>query len=246
MKFPGGRAISMVALLVLGATGAWPEGRPAQPAAPLTVAQILEQMGLRDQERARDLKHYRSQRHYEVTYRGFPEDLAASMVVEASYDAASGKSFQIVSQSGSKFLADKVLKRAIDSEKESSLKRSLTALTPANYQFSLVGSETLASGAAYVLQVDPLEPSKFLYRGKIWVDATDFEVVKIETQPAKNPSFWISKALIQTTYTKAGGFWFPAKLRSETKVRIGGTAVLSIEYGSYQAEVNPPPSPGGR
>jgi hypothetical protein len=245
MVFPGGKAMSLVALLVVSAAGAWPKGQPVLPATPLTVAQIVEQMGLRDQERTRDLKHYRSQRRYDVTYRGFPENLEAIMVVDASFDAASGKSFQIVSQSGSKFLADKVLKRAIDSEKEASLKKGLTALTPANYQFSLVGNETLASGPAYVLQVEPLQASKFLYRGKIWVDATDFEVVKIETQPAKNPSFWISKALIQTAYTKAGGFWFPEKLRSETKVRLGGTAVLSIDYGSYQVEVNPPPSPGG-
>ena len=92
---------------------------------------------LHDQARARALKHYHSTRHYAVEYRGFPTDLSASMVVEASFDAASGKSFRIVSQSGSKFLADKVLKRAVDSEKEASQDKGSTALTPANYKFNL-------------------------------------------------------------------------------------------------------------
>jgi hypothetical protein len=159
------------------------------------------------------------------------------MVVEASFDAATGKSFRVVSQSGSKFLADKVLKRAVDSEKEASQDKGSTALTPANYKFTLLKNDTLGSGLAYVFDVEPLHPSKFLYRGRIWVDATDFAVVKMETQPAKSPSFWISKTLIESTSGKTGDFWFPQKLRSETKVRIGGGAVLTIDYGTY--EVSP-------
>jgi hypothetical protein len=166
------------------------------------------------------------------------------MVVVADYDAASGKSFQIVSQSGSNFLNEKVLKRAVDSEKEASRNKSSTALTPANYRFNLVGSETLGSGPTYILNVEPLQPSKFLYRGKIWVDATDFAVVKMDTQPARNPSFWISKTRIQSTSIKTDDFWFQQKLHSETRVRVGGVAVLTIDYGNY--EVVSDVKPGSR
>jgi len=56
-------------------------------------------------------------------------------------------------------------------------------------------------------------------------------VVKMETQPAKNPSFWISQTRIHYTGAKTDGFWFPQQVLSETKVRIGGTAVLTINYG---------------
>jgi hypothetical protein len=234
------------AVLWVASLAAWPQSLSQSAVAPLSTAQIVARIELRDQARTRDLKSYRSERHYEVEYHGFPEDLAASVVVEARFDAASGKSFQTVSQRGSKFLIDKVLKRALDSEKEASQNKASTALTPANYRFNLLGNETLATGPAYILLVDPHQPSKFLYRGKIWVDATDFAVVKMETQPAKNPSFWISKTAIQTTSIKVAGLWFPEKLRSETKVRLGGTAVLSIEFGSYEVEVNPPPAIDGR
>jgi hypothetical protein len=55
----------------------------------------------------------------------------------------------------------------------------------------------------------------------------------LDTEPAKNPSFWISHVSIHSTSAKVGGFWLPAQLRSETKVRIGGTAVLTIDYGTY-------------
>jgi hypothetical protein len=164
------------------------------------------------------------------------------MAVEVTFDAASGKSFQIVSETGSKFLLEKVLKRAVDSEKEASGNKSSAALTPANYKFTLIGTEIQGGRPAYILDVEPLHANKFLVRGKIWVDEADYAVVKMETQPAKSPSFWISRTLIQYTGSETDGFWFPQKVRSETRVRIGGTAVLTIDYGTYQIASNQPPS----
>ena len=153
---------------------------------------------------------------------------------------SAGMSFRIVSQSGSKLLCDKVLKRAIDSEQEASRDKRLTELTPANYKFQMEGSETIDGRPAYILKVEPLLDGKFLYRGRIWVDAADFEVVKMEAEPARNPSFFISRTLIHYTGALAHGFWLPRKIRSETKVRIGGTAVLTIDYGNYHVESNAP------
>jgi hypothetical protein len=188
-----------------------------------------------NEARNQELKNYHSVRHYTVEYKGLTT-IDAGMDVEVRYDSASGKTFRIVSQSGSKFLCDKVLKRAVDSEKEAAGDKSSTALTPANYKFELVGEERLGGRPAYVLHVEPLTESKFLYRGKIWVDGADFAVVKIEAEPAKNPSFWISRTQINFTSTKTGDFWLPEQNRSETKVRIGGTAVLTIRYGPYEVE----------
>jgi hypothetical protein len=160
------------------------------------------------------------------------------MEVEVTFDASSGKSFQILSQSGSKLLCDKVLKRAVDSEKEASKNPAVTALTPANYKFELIGSENLNGRQSYILKVDPLKKSKFLYQGQIWVDETDFAVAKIEAAPAKNPSFWISTTLIRYSNAKTGDFWLPHQTHSETKVRIGGSAVLTIDYGTYKIDTD--------
>jgi hypothetical protein len=187
-----------------------------------------------NQARTQALKHYKSVRHYQVEYRGFSKSIVARMDVEVAYEASTGKSFRIVSQSGSKLLCEKVLKRAVESEKEAAQDKGATALTAANYKFHLVGTESLGGRPAYILDVEPVKESKFLYRGKIWVDAADFALAKVEAEPAKNPSFWISRTRIQFTNAKRGDFWLPEKNRSETKVRIGGTAVLTINYGVYQ------------
>ena len=206
----------------------------------LNLVEVVQQMHNHTAVRIQELKHFTALRHYQVEYKGYSATILARMDVEANYDAAQGISFRIVSQSGSKLLCDKVLKRALDSEVEASRDRGSTELTPANYKFQMVGSEMIAGRPAYILKVDPLLDGKFLYRGKIWVDAAEFNVVKMETEPARNSSFFISRTLIHYTGALAHGFWLPQKIRSETKVRIGGTAVLTIDYGTYQVESNAP------
>lgn len=202
--------------------------------APLSLEQIVDQMQKHDQAQTEMLGGYQALRHYAIEYRGFFKTLDAKMDVEINYDASSGKSFRIVSESGSHTLCEKVLQRAVDSEKEASLAKNTTALTRANYKFRLAGREPLNGRPAYILDVEPITPNKFLYRGRIWVDEIDFAVVRMDVQPGKNPSFWISRTVIHHVNADVGGFWLPQHNRSETKVRIGGTAVMTIDYGTYR------------
>ena len=230
-------ALGIVVLAISALAPAWGS---AEPSAPIPkVAEITERMLLHDQHQSSTLQRYQGFRHYSVVYRGFTRTIKASMDVEVNYDASSGKSFRIISQEGSGTLCNKVLKRALDSEREASLDKSSTALNSENYRFQLIGTDQVDERPAYVLAVEPITPNKFLYKGKIWVDATEFAVMKMEVQPAKNPSFWISRTLIQHTNQETNGFWLPEQNRSETKVRIGGTAIMSIDYQSYQIPSRP-------
>jgi hypothetical protein len=233
MSSKKGRAVSGSVVLFFAGLTLWTAYANTPAPQTLPLGQILAQMEHRNQIQREGLKHYRAVRQYHVEYQGITT-INAGMVVEINFDAASGKSFRIVSQSGSKILAEKILKRAMDSEAEASKDSAATALTPANYRFQLQGSESVDGRPAYILSVEPLKESKFLYRGKVWVDATDFAVAKIEASPAKNPSFLVSRTLIQWTYAKTGNFWLPQRSHSEARIRIGGAAVLTIDYGTYQ------------
>lgn len=230
------RALSLTACLLLSAGVARAENPNLSLPASLTARAIVDQMLRHNRIQDEQLRHYQELRHYQVQYKGFSANLVGKMDVAVTFDAATGKSFRIVSQSGSRLLCDKVLKKAVDSEMEAAHDRSATALTPANYKFELAGTEIVDGRPAYILTVNPLTDSKFLYRGKIWVDAEDFAVTKIKAEPAKNPSFWIQRPQITFTSTKTGNFWLPTSNRSETKVRIGGTAVFTIDYGTYQID----------
>ena len=168
MSFRRSGGVPYAATLLTIAVALLPAHASAPAAESLSTAQIQERLERHDRIQTEELKHYQSLRHYQVEYTGFSTTIAARMDVEVNYDASSGKSFRIVSESGSKFLLEKVLKRAVESEKEASQDKGSTALTEANYRFHLMGSESLDGRPAYILDVDPLTPSKFLYRGKIW------------------------------------------------------------------------------
>lgn len=200
----------------------------------LDSEQIMQRIEEHEQTQLQALERYHALRHYSVQYRGFFKTISAAIDVEIEYEPSTGKYFRIVSESGSHALCEKVLRRAVDTEREASLNQRATELSAANYNAQLVGTDTLDGRTTYVLNVTPKTSSKYLYQGKIWVDAEDFAVSKMEVQPASNPSFLISHTLIHHTNARVGDFWLPHMNRSETKVRIGGAAVMTIDYGTYQ------------
>jgi hypothetical protein len=136
-------------------------------------------------------------------------------------------------------IQNRVFHKLLESEEQAgdANNRTRTELGPDNYTFSLAGTE----GKDYVLIVEPKQESRFLYRGKIWVDRQDFAVTRIEAQPARNPSFWTTKSLVHHTYQKLdNGFYLPKENKTVTSVRLGGVATLTIEYQSYQVTAAKP------
>jgi hypothetical protein len=216
---------------------------PSITTAPLSLNQVVDNLIRSDDARAKSLRHSESTRVYRLVYRGFPSDREAEMTVEATYDSPSTKNFKIISQSGSKLILDRVFKRLLESEKEAAEPEMHihTLLNRDNYDIALVGYEPAAQGSQYVLAVYPKAKSKYVYRGKVWVDATDFAVTKIDAEPAQNPSFWTKKSEIHHEYMKVGGFWFPRRNESISYIRLGGRATLTIDYNNYKVVESQPP-----
>jgi outer membrane lipoprotein-sorting protein len=206
------------------------------------VEQVVEKLQEKNAERAAALDQFTGTRVYRMQYRGFPSDRDAEMVVNVTYHAPNSKEFHVVSETGSKFIIEHIFKKLLEGEREATNEenRRHTALSTENYDFTSAGYEAAPDGGQYVLNLLPKTKNKFLYRGKIWVDAADFAVVRIEGEPAKNPSFWIKETGVQHRYVKVNGFWLPAENHTESVIRLGGTATLSIEYKDYSVTKSAP------
>jgi outer membrane lipoprotein-sorting protein len=204
--------------------------------APLTVDQVVSQLVQRNREREEALRKFQGTRVYSVKYTGFFGAHSAEMTVNVSYASPDNKQFTIVSESGSKFIADHVLKGLLDGEKEAANpeNKKRTTLNTENYDFSLAGMDSFDGTPQYILEVKPKKDSKFVYRGKIWVDGTDFAVTRIQAEPAKSPSFWVKKSEVNHRYEKVAEFWLPEENKTESWIRLGGKAVLSIKYQDYK------------
>lgn len=228
-------ALAQVAVLALGC-GVYAfaqTGDAAVAALPVPASEVIQRMVQENELRAEHLKFFTSQRHYHVEFRGLGRSLTADMHAQVTYNAGSGKTFQVLDQSGSHILLNHVLKKLLETEQDDSRQRKAT-LTPSNYEFQFQTTTIENGRTLFVFDVEPKAKNKLLYRGKIWIDAKDYAVVRVEAQPAENPSFWIKSTNIHHVYEKNGEFWLPQTNRSESKIRLGGAAVLTIDYGTYQ------------
>jgi len=197
---------------------------------------IVQRLMAANAQRSQTLRGYRGKRVYHLDYHGIFGSHDAGMQVEATYTAPDRKDFKVISQTGSKLLINHVLLKLLSSEQEAQEEQNRKELeiSPKNYDFALAGTEHTPGGDFYVLAVSPKNKSKYLYRGKLWVDARDFAVARMQGEPAKNPSLWVSHTQIEYRWAKIGGFWLPVHNQSETQVRMGGKAVLTIDYSDYQ------------
>ena len=210
-------------------------GQQVTLSAPLTAEDVINHVVQKNEERAKALASYSSLRTYHLECHCVSHK-QADMTVRVEYVAPNKKVFTIVSESGSGTVRNKVFKKLLEAEQESLREENQqrTAITLENYTFQLSDYEKTDTDEFYVLDAQPLSKNKFLFRGHVWVSAKDFAITRVEGQPAVNPSWWTVKTDFNRSYQKIGDFYLPESNRSETKVRIFGTAVLTIEYGEYQ------------
>lgn len=200
------------------------------------VDQIILRMMAKNEARQANLLGYSSERTYRVEYRGTGGQHHAEILVRAEYVGAGQKRLTVVEQSGSKVICERVLRKMVESEQEASEKanRMQMMLSPENYNIELAGKDEVDGVQAWVLEVSPKSESKFTYRGRVWVSTEDYAVIRVQGEPAKSPSWWLTRSSFDWKYEKHGEFWLPEKSIAVSHVRIGGDAELTIEYGAYQ------------
>lgn len=102
-----------------------------------------------------------------------------------------------------------------------------------NYEAKLLGEEHDQGRDCYLLELHPKRRDKFLIEGKIWVDRQDFAIVKLEGEPAKSLSFWVTRAHLVREYQKVGAFWLQLKDETNAQIRVVGEYIMQIEYSYY-------------
>jgi len=210
------------------------------PASPPTAEEIVARMGAHDLQRQGSIEGYAGMRRYVLENHRF--DKRAEMLVQVQGDPDGTKHFDVVSEEGWGGANKHVLRKMIESEAETSRPemRVKTKLNPENYDFEIVGTESVAGRTAYVLEVKPKRKDKYLFQGRIWVDAEDYALVRAEGNPAKNPSFWTKSTHFVQVYQKSGDLWFPRSTQSVTEARIFGATEVSIEYFDYAPKTHTP------
>ncbi len=219
----------LVAVLLLIPTSVVAGDSPSLP----TAEEIVAQMSAHDLQRQTSIEGYAGMRRYILDNQHYHK--RAEMLVQVQGDRDGTKHFEVVSEEGWKAAHKHVLHKMLESEAESSHPdlRARARINSDNYDFKIAGTEVVDGRPAYVLEINPKRKEKYLFRGRIWVDAEDYALARAEGQPAKNPSFWTKSTHFVQIYQKNGALWFPRSTQSVTEAHIFGTTDVNIEYFDY-------------
>ncbi len=203
-----------------------------QPALP-SVDEVIAKMVQRDQDRRSASQGYTSVRQYVLE--NTQHHKHAYMIVRMTQCKDGSKQFKILTSSGWSGARKHVFPKLLEAEAEASRPGNPEdpRVTPQNYSFSMLRTEEVEGRKAYVISVAPKKEKKYLMRGTISVDAEEFAIVRMEGEPAKNPSFWIKNVQFAHKYEKHGSFWLAASDNSVSDARIFGPTELRIDYFDY-------------
>ena len=204
---------------------------PVEPApSEIKGSQLLAELAMHDQVRNAALLAYTELRTYQVM------DMAGKVHAQESgqmeYRAPGKMTFVMTSEAGSGLVRRLALNQLIASEIEAASGKPLedSAITPANYTFELLGEQQVGPYRCFVVWAMPKRPDKYLFEGKVWIDAEDYAIVRVAGHPAKKLSFWIERVNFVREFQRIDGFWLPQKDRTFVQVKLYGQKVLTIEH----------------
>lgn len=179
-----------------------------------------------------------------AVYRGKDEiHPVAQMTVRDSYRRGIGKTYTVLSQTGSPLVQKLGLQPLLDHETRISQPADVNAssFTSANYDMTLKpgGIQHLNGRACYMLAIEPRQKASNMIDGTIWVDATDGTLVKVDGIASKNPSVFSGTTRMMREYRNIDGFSMAVYARAASSSLVFGRTVVVIQYGNYHLELAP-------
>ena len=205
----------------------------AAPSISPETNRVVDEMIRQQEARFDRIGAFSRLQHYSVTTNRF--GLKAELVARVHRDRRQGKTYEVISRSGSPVIQSHVFDSLLEAEVETS-HHSPELLTREFYSFQLAGEATFDGRLCYLLETHPKQHDKLLLKGKLWVNKEDFGIVHAEGKPTESLSFWVGKPMILQDFTKLGGYWWAASRHSYIDNLWLGKADLVIDYSDYQFE----------
>ncbi|HWE83657.1 MAG TPA: hypothetical protein VG267_01840 [Terracidiphilus sp.] len=181
------------------------------------------------------LLSYTVTEHYTVFRNDDNAHPAAEMTVKTTYAKNVGKSYQIVSESGPALLQKEVLGRALENEKtlNEPANRAQELITSANYEMTVEGEQALDGRDCFLVAITPRRISPFLFKGKIWVDAANEDIARLNGVAAKSASVLTGPAQLERRYGEVDGLPMATHASATVSSWLLGPTRVEIEYSNY-------------
>jgi hypothetical protein len=214
------------------------------PAQHVDPASTIQKVDAAVKSRIENVTGYTATEHYAVFRYKDESHPVAEMTVITTYREATGKSYEIVSQTGSKIIQKLVLSAILENEKHLNEPgiREDAWITSANYQMKLKTSETQALGGreCLVLTLIPKRKESYLIDGTLWVDSTDGSIVQVQGTTSGSSSVFTGPTQVMRQYATIGGYSQATHARAVSNSFLFGETVVTIDYRDYHIQLRRP------
>jgi hypothetical protein len=140
-----------------------------------------------------------------------------------------GFRYEIVSERGSEYVRNKVLRQMLEREQEliRSGQTGRGELSATNYEFGEPDQQ--APGERHVI-LKPKRKDELLVDGRMVLSPDGSELLRVEGRMAKNPSFWTSLVNVVRRYARIGGARVPVSIESTARVKLAGASYMKVDY----------------
>jgi hypothetical protein len=206
-------------------------------------AAVIRSVDASVQRRFQNVLGFTDVEHYAV-FRGNDETHpAAEMTVKDTYRKGVGKTYTVLSQSGSALIQRFGLKPLLEHEEAINHPGNveLSWFNSSNYEMKLQAGavQRLDGRDCYVLDVTAKRKAPNSINGEIWVDATDGSIVKLDGIASKNPSAFAGATHLMREYTEIDGHPMATHARAESSSALFGRTVVVIDYSQYHLQLTP-------
>jgi hypothetical protein len=206
-----------------------------------SAAEIIQGIDAAVSRRTNAISTYTVQEQYSLYRNGDPNP-AAQETIHTVYTRAVGKEYTPIAQSGSAFLRSAIIDKLLAGEKDLNLaaNRDGALITSKNYDLQpQPGTVELNGRQCILVTLKPLHKSPHLFTGKMWIDATDSTVVRLEGAPSQSPSIFAGQTTVARDYIKVDGFSMATHAEARSHTFLFGDTLLKIDYTNYKIETSP-------
>ena len=213
--------VLQVGLLCLSFCAARPMAADLLPSDP-TQAALLERFLARDEPA---LTSYSGTRCLAASNDRF--HAAGAMEVAVILTPGRGLEWSILREDGSGYIRSKVLKKALEGERDLIARGepARAALSLDNYEIAVHAAADAAGGEGVGtarLQLLPRRKDMLLVRGSVLITDPEADILEVQGQLAKTPSWWTTKVDVMRTYGRVAGVRVPVAMSSTAQVRMVG------------------------
>jgi len=182
-----------------------------------------------------DIEHYAVFRGNDQTHP------AAEMTVKTTYKKGVGKTYTVLSQSGSGLIQRLGLRPLLENEKAindpATVQKSW--FVSVNYQMQLKpGLTRVIDGRTCIaLSIVPRHKASNMIDGTLWIDAENYENVEVEGAASRSPSIFTGTTRMMRSYANISGYAMATRARAESNSLLFGRTVVTIDYTAYQIQL---------